>query len=83
MLGWLPEPAQRFLSVLEESRLFGLAAESAFWITFTLPWIALGVISSVGIIASRSDPATLAAFQESVMAAASKVLTPEAANNFL
>ena len=48
-----------------------------------LPWIALGVISSVGIIASRSDPATLAAFQESVMAAASKVLTPEAANNFL
>ena len=83
MLSWLPEPGQRFLSVLEQSRLFGLAAESAFWITFTLPWIALGVISSVGFIASRSDPAALAAFQESVLSAASKVLTPEAVDTFI
>ena len=44
-------------------RFLGLAAETAFWITFTLPWIALGVISSIGFVASRTDPATVAAVQ--------------------
>ena len=79
----LPRPLRRLIEIVKQSRIFGLAAETGFWITFTLPWIALGVISSIGFVASRSDPATVATVQAEVLSVAGRVLTPEAVNTFL
>lgn len=79
----LPAPARSLMDVIKESRLMGLSAEAAFWITFTLPWIALGALSSIGFITRNLDPATLDQIRKTVLDAAAKVLTPQAVNSFL
>ena len=79
----IPAPIRVFLDVLRDSRLMGLAAECAFWITFTLPWIALGAVSSVGLLAARIDPAAESQFQNAILTAASRVLTPDAVDSLL
>jgi len=79
----LPSPLLLVIAIVKRSRFFGLAAETGFWITFTLPWIALGVLSSIGVAARYSDPSTVATVQAEVVSVASRVLTPEAVNSFL
>ena len=79
----VPAPVRTLILVIRDSRMLGLAAECAFWITFTLPWIALGALASVGFLSSRIDPNAEAQFQAAVLAAASRVLTPEAVDTLL
>jgi len=79
----VPLPARILIEVVRTKRLAGLAAESAFWITFTLPWIALGVLASVGWVASRTNPQLVVALEQAVLDASARVLTPEAVNQFL
>ena len=79
----IPNPVLVFVQVVKSSRLTGLAAESAFWITFTLPWIALGAVASIGLVTRGSDPETVAVLEQRVLTGASRVLSPEAVNGFL
>lgn len=79
----VPEPALSFAEVSKTSRLTGLAAESAFWITFTLPWIALGAVASIGFVTRDSDPETVAVVQQRILTGSARVLSPEAVNGFL
>ena len=75
-------PAFRFLStgltLFGQRRIMGLSAEGAFWATFTLPWVVLGVVSATSGVAQWLGKDVTEQVRTSIIDSASQVLTAEA-----
>lgn len=64
-------------------RVFGLSAEGAFWATFTLPWLVLGLVSALSGVAALFGVDADDQLRTKISDAASQVMTPEATKTFI
>lgn len=64
-------------------RVFGLSAEAAFWATFTLPWLVLGLVSATAGVANLLGEDKTSDVEDAILRAASRVLTQESIDQFL
>lgn len=71
------------LTLFGHRRIFGLSAEGAFWATFTLPWLVLGVVSATSRVAELFGRNVEDDVRTSIIEAAGRVLTPDAITNTL
>lgn len=71
------------LALFGHRRMFGLSAEGAFWATFTLPWLVLGVVSATSRVAELFGRDVEGDVRTSIIEAAGRVLTPDAITNTL
>jgi len=73
-----------FFTIWSRRRGFGFSAEAAFWGTFTLPWLFLGLLAAVSYAAGILDEDDVVAQVEEVIKdTAYQVLTPDAVNSYL
>jgi membrane protein len=74
-----------FVVVFGQRRAFGFSAESAFWATFTLPWLFLGTISAISTVGrvsgKRQDVDEN--ISNGIETAALQILTPEAVDQYV
>ncbi len=66
-----------------QRRIFGLSAEGAFWATFTLPWLVLGVLAATSGVAQWFGDDVSEQVRASIVDAASQVLTQQAIDETL
>lgn len=71
------------LTLFGHRRIFGLSAEGAFWATFTLPWLVLGVLAATSGVAKWFGDDVSDQVRASIVDAASQVLTQQAINETL
>ncbi len=71
--------AGRVIRIMVYRRVFGLSAEGAFWLVFSLPWLLLGVVSIISTIDHALPVDTMAALQQRIMGEANEILSPEVA----
>ncbi len=64
-------------------RVTGLAAEAAFFAILSLPPLIFGLAGAIGFVARTFDVQTVADFRETVLALASRGLTPDAVNTVI
>lgn len=64
-------------------RVLGMAAEAAFWGTFTLPWILLAAISAIGFVSDQVGEDVTRDIVEGILDYASDLLSAEGVENFL
>ena len=64
-------------------RVLGMAAEAAFWGTFTLPWILLATISAIGFVSDQVGEDVTRDIVEGILDYASDLLSPEGVENYL
>lgn len=69
-----------FAILYTRRRAFGFSAEAAFWATFTLPWLFLGAVSAISIIAGKDFTEQA---EQRVLEAAATVLTQEAVDQVI
>lgn len=60
----------------------GLAAEAAFWVLFSLPWLALAFVSGLTAFARYSGEDTVTLVEQRILETVEKVLTPQAAEQY-
>ncbi|MGV1035745.1 MAG: YihY/virulence factor BrkB family protein [Candidatus Nanopelagicales bacterium] len=81
-----PRPALRFAlmwwAVISGRRVTGLAAEAAFWVLFSLPWLALAFVSGLTAFTRYSGDDTVSLVEQRILETVEKVLTPEAAEQY-
>lgn len=65
------------------SRIWGLSAEAAFWGTFTLPWVILGVLSAMGSISRAFGSDVTEDVVDQVLQTARSLLTEQTVEDFL
>lgn len=70
-------------TLFSQRRVFGLSAEAAFWATFTLPWLVLGLASATAGVASWFGDDVTDQVRQTVLNAASRVLTQESIDTAL
>lgn len=58
-------------------RVPGLAAEAAFWLVFSLPWLLLGAVNVIGLLDRFLPADTLDRAQQELLTAANDTLSPE------
>lgn len=71
------------LTLFGYRRMFGLSAEGAFWATFTLPWLFLGVLAATSGLARLIGRDVGDQVRSALVQAAGRVLTPEAISGTL
>lgn len=64
-------------------RCFGMSAEAAFWSIFTLPFLVLGLVAATAGVAQLVGEDVTQQVRQAIIEGASRVLTPEAVNDFL
>ncbi|MGA9146246.1 MAG: YhjD/YihY/BrkB family envelope integrity protein [Candidatus Nanopelagicales bacterium] len=69
-------------ALLVGRRITGLAAEAAFWVVFSLPWLMLAFVSGLGVSAKYLGEEAVDQVKESIENVINTVLTPEAASQF-
>ncbi len=72
----------RWWAVVSGRRVTGLAAEGAFWVVFSLPWLLLAFVTGLGYAETFVGPEQVAIVEETVQNAVVTVLTPGAADQF-
>ncbi|MGB2968586.1 MAG: YhjD/YihY/BrkB family envelope integrity protein [Candidatus Nanopelagicales bacterium] len=81
-----PRRALRFAlmwwAVISGRRVTGLAAEAAFWVLFSLPWLALAFISGLTAYTRYSGDDTVSVVEQRILGTVERVLTPEAADQY-
>ena len=82
----IPAPVTDFSlklwALLVGRRITGLAAEAAFWVIFSLPWLMLAFVSGLGVSAKYLGDEAVSQVRESIENVINTVLTPEAAAQF-
>lgn len=58
-------------------RVPGLAAEAAFWLVFSLPWLLLGAVNVIGLLDRFLPADTLDRARQELLDAANQTLSPE------
>ncbi len=71
------------LTIYVTRRCFGMSAEAAFWAIFTLPFLVLGLVAATAGVAQFFGEDVTEQVRETIIDAASRVLTPEAVQDFL
>jgi membrane protein len=66
-----------------DRRLTGLAAEVAFWATFTLPWILLGLLASLGAVERRFGLTAVETTRANLLKIANAVLPTSAVDGLV
>lgn len=64
-------------------RLTGVTAEAAFWTTFTLPWLLLGLLASLGTIQQRFGVDVVDTTRQNLLRVVSAVLPAAAIDSFV
>lgn len=75
-IGWFRFVSSAF-TLFGQRRVFGLAAEAAFWATFSLPWLVLGLVASTAGVAQWFGHDLGTEVTDNIVNAAGRVLTPE------
>jgi membrane protein len=75
--------ARETFAVCWRYRVTGLAAEAAFFALVSLPPLVLGLVGSIGFLASRLDPGVVDEVKSAVLNAASNFLTPDTVQDFV
>lgn len=80
-------PTFRFVStaftLFGQRRIFGLSAEGAFWATFTLPWVVLGLVAATSGVAGWLGADVGGEVRDSIITASSQVLTQQTIDSAL
>lgn len=83
---WVPDSVSDFVlkltALIIGRRVTGLAAEAAFWLIFSLPWLMLAFVSGLGMRAKYLGAEAVENVRDSIEQAINNVLTPEAAQQF-
>ena len=66
-----------------DRRLTGLAAEVAFWATFTLPWLLLGLLASLGAVERRFGITAVETTRANLLKIANAVLPTSAVDGLI
>ena len=70
-------------ALFSQRRVFGLSAEAAFWATFTLPWLVLGVLTSTAGVANFFGDDATNEVRADTIAATSTVLNQQAMSDYM
>lgn len=81
MVAVVNHPTARFSArlwrLITLRRVPGLAAEAAFWLVFSLPWILLGAVNVIGLMDRFLPADTLDRAQQELLTVANDTLSPE------
>jgi membrane protein len=79
----LPPRLASMVAIAQRARIGGLAAEIAFWGIFILPWVLLGVVSTIGYVQRWFGTDAVSELRDQILDRADDVLTSEAVNETL
>lgn len=74
--------ALRGLAIYSGRRVPGMAAEAAFWVVFSLPWLSLALMSGLAYVSQYFVDDPVDALRTAAQDVANRVLTPEAASQY-
>ena len=87
MAAALNHPAGRFAGrlwrIITLRRVPGLAAEAAFWLVFSLPWLLLGVANIIGLFDRFLPADALQRTQDELLSSASDLLSPQVVDEYI
>lgn len=75
--------ALRLMHIFTYRRVGGLSAEGGYWLVFSLPWLALGVVSIIGAIDKVVPASSIDSLQSRLLEVASKWLTPQVVDQYV
>lgn len=75
--------ALRTLSKAWDDGIFGMAAQSAYWQTLSLPPLLLGLLGSMGYVAGWFGPETLVSVQHGIVRFAGTIFNQEVVSQFI
>jgi membrane protein len=78
----LPGSLPTMIRVGNRARIGSLAAESAFWSVFILPWTLLGAVASISWWQQIAGTNSLLIFHDRLLATLDRVLTPEGVTKY-
>lgn len=70
-------------TLFSQRRVLGLSAEAAFWATFTLPWLIMGLVAAVAQVAAWLGSDVTQQLRSALIDAGSQVLTEQSVDEFL
>lgn len=73
----------RFVGIFTSRRMSSMAAVSAFWALFSMPWILIVFIFTSTFVARLAGENTVKLVEESMFLMANQFLTPQAAQSFV
>lgn len=73
----------RLWNIVSFRRISGLSAEAAFWIIFSLPWLAFGAVNVIGLMDNLLSASTMSNLQAQLTNYASRFLTPEVVTTYV
>ena len=74
----VPVLSWRTLREVRHDRVFGMAAEAAFWALLSLPPLALALLGLVGYVGELFGPDAVTQVRTSILGSVGQVLTPAA-----
>lgn len=73
----------RWWDLHQRERIEMMAADAAFWFVFSLPWMVLAVVASLGFVSRVTGWKVIDQVQNDLIDMANAVLSPQAANDFV